>query len=91
MRIRKIPNLNVIYDFTGSFGVIPNGINYYYGIKLSKNKFNINHIQDYFNKNFGQLSVTNMFLNSDIRLQNIITIREYEKNKNKYKNEIIFI
>lgn len=91
MHPNKIPNLNVIYDFTGPFGVIPNCLNYYYGIKLSKNKFNIDSdIQDYFFKNFIQLSVTNMFLNSDMGLQNRITIREYEKNKNKYKNDANF-
>ena len=86
MHPNKIKNLNIIYDFKGPFGEIPNCLNYYYSETIAKQGFKLDSdIQDYFFKNFLQLSVTNVYMNSDMRLQNRITIREYEKNKRKYK------
>jgi hypothetical protein len=91
MHPNKIENLNIIYDFKGPFGEIPNCLNYYYSETISKNRFKIDSdIQDYFFKNFLQLSVTNVYMNSDMRLQNRITIREYETNKRKYKKDANF-
>lgn len=91
MQIDKVKGLSIIYDFKSPNGWIPNGLNYYYANKIATNDFKINQeIQDYFFKNFVQLSVFNVNLNANTLMQNMISIREYYKNRKKYKNDICF-
>lgn len=90
MQIKKIENLNMVYDFRGPNGWIPNGLNYYYSQKYFEKDFESDFdLQNYFFKNFQQPSVYNSYLNSDYLLFNMISIYDYEDNR-KYKNDICF-
>lgn len=90
MQVDKINNLNIIYDFKGPNGWIPNGLNYFYSLKYFENDFVADfELQNYFFKNFVQPSVFNGFLNSDHLLFNKLLIRDYNNNS-KYKNDVCF-
>jgi len=91
MQIDKVKGLNIVYDFKCPSGQIPNALNYYYSDTIASNDFSLNNdIQDYFFKNFLQLSVFNVNLNSNTLAQNMISINEFKKNKNKFKNDVNF-
>lgn len=91
MQSKANQDLLFIYDFRGPLSWIPNCINYYYSQKLFDNDFLIDiDMQNYFFKNFVQISVFNANLNIDRDLLKRETIRNFIKNKSKFKNKKAF-